>query len=132
MKGMWAGNANLEQDNEDPDYALNHETGAGTATHLGKFTLVGDERIYMKFFPKFVSVEGRFTMTAANGDQVVVDYSTTGGINEKGSLDIIGVYRIVCGTGQFKGATGQGILRAEAFLSEGFPFIGSMDGIIDY
>lgn len=132
MKGFWAGKAELRPDPENDDYALNHETGAGTATHLGKFTLVGDEKIYMEFFPQFVSVEGKFTMTAANGDQLDVKYSTIGGINDEGSIDIIGTYTIAGGTGQFKGATGQGVLRATAFLSEGFPFIGSMDGTIDY
>jgi hypothetical protein len=131
MKGMWTGNANLSP-TDDPDYLINKETGAGEATHLGKFTLVGVETVYVKDFPQFISVEGAFTMTGADGDQVFVEYSTTGGINEEGSLDIIGTYYIVGGTGRFAGATGEGELRAIAFLSEGLPFLGFMDGTIDY
>jgi hypothetical protein len=131
MKGMWAGNASLKPADQ-PYYAINNETGVGEATHLGKFTLIGVETVYVKFFPQFVSVEGAFTMTGADGDQVFVKYRTTGGINKEGSLDIIGTYCIVGGTGRFAGATGQGELRAVAFLSEGLPFIGFMDGVIDY
>lgn len=131
MKGMWAGNALLKP-TENPDYLTNNETGVGEATHLGKFALTSVETIYVKFFPEFISVEGEFTMTGADGDKIFGRYTTTGGINKEGSLDIIGTYCIVGGTGRFAGATGQGELRAVAFLSEELPFLGFMDGTIDF
>ena len=131
MKGMWAGNAKLTP-TDDPDYVTNNETAVGEATHLGKFAMTSVETVYVKYFPDFISVEGKFTMTSADGDKLFGTYCTTGGINEEGSLDIIGTYRIVGGTGRFAGATGQGELRAVAFLSEGLPFLGFMDGTIDY
>jgi len=53
--------------------------GAGTATHLGKFTVAGSECAL--FDPSnpgtLMSGEGQFTFTAANGDQLVLGYDRT-------------------------------------------------------
>src|SRR5262245_53383368 len=77
MIGIWKGNAHVKPADE-PDYLINNETGAGVATNLHKFSWSSVEKVYAKFFPQFISVEGEFTMTALNGDTVFGTYSTTG------------------------------------------------------
>jgi hypothetical protein len=125
------GNANLGP-GDRPGYALNEETGQGQATHLGLFTWYSLEEVYIVNFPPHVDVTGTFTMTAADGDLLCGEYTTSGDLNAAGELIIVGTFTIPGGTGRFVGATGGGNLFATAFFSEGMPFIGMFDGVIDY
>ena len=53
--------------------------GAGTATHLGRFTIAGTEcALFDMADPStLMSGEGRYVFTAANGDQLFVAYDRT-------------------------------------------------------
>jgi hypothetical protein len=83
-----------------------HVEGTGTATHLGRFTLVTDVT--------FTGTEGaeRMTLTAANGD--IIFATGTGQVvpSEDGlTLDTVEDMTITGGTGRFAGATGSFVLR---------------------
>ena len=78
-----------------------HEVGQGEATHLGRFTVVGDASVYI-FTPNFI-VTGTFTFTAANGDKLFAILSAHAGVDPTHGE---GTITIVSGTGRFQGATG--------------------------
>ena len=85
---------------------LIHVVGTGTATHLGRFTLVTDVT-----FAGAEAVE-RMTLTAANGD--IIFATGTGQVvpSDDGlTLDTVEDMTITGGTGRFAGATGSFILR---------------------
>jgi len=126
---MVAGNAHLTP-TPDPAVLLNHETGDGQATHLGHFQWEDDE--VATFGPGGVGVVASFTMTAASGDELYGEFTSSGSFDEDGNLVIEGNYRFVGGTGLFDGATGSGTIDAIAFLSPGLPFVGEFQGVIDY
>src|SRR5262245_8571401 len=78
-----AGNAHLSPTN-DPAVLLNHETGEGEATHLGKFQWEDDE--VATFTGGGVSVTASFTMTAASGDIIYGRFTSSGSFDEDGNL----------------------------------------------
>jgi len=85
---------------------LIHVEGTGTATHLGRFTLVTDVT--------FAGTEGaeRMTLTAANGD--IIFATGTGQVvpSEDGTtVNTVESLTITGGTGRFADATGSFILR---------------------
>ena len=125
------GNAHLSE-TDDPCVLRNDETGDGEATDLGPFTWESVEHVDFCTIPGGVEVSGRFTMTAADGDQLFGKYTTIGLFDEAGNLRIHGKYHFKGGTGRFAGATGKGDLDALAFLSPGLPFEGQLDGTIGY
>jgi hypothetical protein len=76
------------------------DSGSGTATHLGLFTMAASEVVD---FASMTVRNGTFTLTAANGDTVSGTYSGTilpGLVGYHVSGPITG------GTGRFAGATG--------------------------
>lgn len=109
-----------------PGSALVDLTGRGTATHLGKYTLVADITVNTS---TLIGV-GTLTLTAANGDALtatVVGRATiTGGGT---SAVIVETATITGGTGRFAGATGSfTITRAISFITN--VSSGSFDGTI--
>jgi hypothetical protein len=76
-------------------------TGSGTATHLGRWTVVGR----ISYIPDngVLRSSGQSTITAANGDTLLVEIE---GILDPVAAVDQGVFRIVGGTGRFAGATG--------------------------
>lgn len=76
-------------------------TGAGTATHLGQWTVVGS----VHYTPDngVIRSSGDATITAANGDKLQVQIE---GILDPVASEDHGVFRFVGGTGRFEGATG--------------------------
>lgn len=94
-----------------------HVSGAGEATHLGRYVVSGTQAFQLGLPPTFV---GDITMTAADGDEL---YITVTGIltdffpNPAGE----GQYEITGGTGRFEGASGTGSFDAntERALYEG-------------
>jgi hypothetical protein len=131
FKARLDGNAHLSETG-DPCIMRNDETGEGEATHLGRFTWSSVEFVDFCAIEDGVVVEGSFTMTAANGDQLFGTYETVGLFGEDGNLHIEGTFEFTGGTGRFSDATGSGDLDALAFLSPGLPFIGHFEGTIDY
>lgn len=125
------GNANLIPTN-DPCVFTNEETGSGNSTHLGAFVWSDVETVNFCTVPGGVSVVGSFVMTAANGDAVTGDLTTTGLFQMNGDLLIDGTYSIAGGTGRFVDATGEGLVNITAQLSPGLPFAGTIEGTIQY
>ena len=77
-------------------------TGAGTATHVGQWTVSGD----VKYTPDSNGVlhsSGLATLTAANGDKLL--FQIDGILDPVAGTDQ-GVFHFVGGTGRFEGATG--------------------------
>lgn len=77
-------------------------TGAGTATHLGQWTVAGT----VKYTPDANGVlrsSGEATLTAANGDKL--HFQVDGILDPVAAVDQ-GVFRFVGGTGRFEGASG--------------------------
>ncbi|HEX6649999.1 MAG TPA: hypothetical protein VF075_10675 [Pyrinomonadaceae bacterium] len=105
-------------------------TGSGQATHLGRFTSVGQV-----FFtpdpdnPIILHPSGQATLTAADGDKVNV-------VVTDGSLDVTtgistGHFRFTGGTGRFANATGITSLVVEQnFVTGGYEL--TIVGNIDY
>ena len=99
---------------------------------LGRFTWSDVEFVNFCTVPGGVAVTATFTMTAANGDELSGEFTTTGFPAEDGSLVIHGTYQFTGGTGRFADATGSGDIDAVASLAPGLPFTGTLDGTIDY
>jgi hypothetical protein len=75
--------------------------GEGTASHLGRFTVVADFTLNLAAF----TASGRVTYTAANGD--VLTGTATGRAAVGGGIaTVTETVTITGGTGRFAGATG--------------------------
>src|SRR5262245_50274870 len=131
FKAMLTGNAHLSP-TDDPSVLRNDETGDGEATHLGHFTWADVEFADFAAIPGGVSVVATFTMTAANGDELYGEFTSTGYFADPQTLVIQGEFEFAGGTGRFADATGSGEIDAFAFLAPGLPFIGTITGTIDY
>jgi hypothetical protein len=126
------GNAHLSP-TDVPWIIRNDETGDGEATHLGQFTFESVEFVDFSRFPAFVSVNGAFRMTAANGDRLDGTYTTVGILDfATDNLMVQGQFRITGGTGRYANASGGGDLSAIASLGPGLPFTGRYNGNIKY
>ena len=75
--------------------------GEGTASHLGRFTVVADFTLNVTTF----TATGRVTLTAANGD-VLTGTSTGRAVVGGGIAAVTETVTITGGTGRFAGATG--------------------------
>jgi hypothetical protein len=76
------------------------DQGGGIATHLGRFTMVASETVD---FGTGTVTDGRYTLTAANGDTVTGTY---GGQILPGLTGYLVSGPVTGGTGRFAGATG--------------------------
>lgn len=131
FKAELTGNAHLSP-TDVPWILRNDETGQGTATHLGNFTWNDVEYADFAEIPGGVAVVATFTMTAANGDLLYGEFTSTGYFADASTLVIHGSYRFTGGTGRFTGAAGSGDIDAVAYLAPGLPFAGTFAGIIDF
>ncbi|HUQ83629.1 MAG TPA: hypothetical protein VM076_20925 [Gemmatimonadaceae bacterium] len=87
--------------------ALIHVEGTGTATHLGRFTMVADVRL------DFLTGAGpeRMTLTAANRDVLFATGTGQAVPGEDGqTVNTLESMTITGGTGRFAGATGSFVL----------------------
>jgi hypothetical protein len=85
-------------------------TGMGRASHLGRYTWASTECFN---FTTLVTVDGRFTLTAANGDALTGTYS--GGATVVGGIATFEDQAVVTGgTGRFAGASGNLVVRGTA------------------
>jgi hypothetical protein len=105
-------------------------SGTGTATHLGKVTLVSSDCINPISETAFSFSSKQLVVTAANGDQVFAMYS--GILAIEGTVGVItGAYQIVGGTGKFSQATGAGTVHGVEDISTGEGQI-QLTGTISY
>ncbi len=89
-------------------------TGTGLANVVGAFTVTSTDCIRSnvpgQFFPPYTFSSSTFTLTAANGDQIVATYGGNAELSPLGLLVLTGTYTITGGTGQFRDASGSGTL----------------------
>ena len=110
---------------------LNLATGdfvaAGNATHLGKYTEIGSISISGDD-PTALHVEGSAILTAANGDELCVDF--TGTLNFLTGAITATITFDGATTGRFQDATGSASLVAQ-FQTDGTIAV-VVEGTIDY
>ena len=93
-------------------------SGTGTATHLGKVTLVSRDCVNPISATAFSFFSNALVLTVANGDQVFAAYGGT--LTTEGTVGVIaGGYQIVGGTGKFSHATGAGTVQGMEDMSTG-------------
>jgi hypothetical protein len=106
--------------------AFIHLVGTGTATQVGRYTLVVDYALSL------LTTAGpeRMTLTAANGDVLTAEGTARGTPSEDGqSLSSLESLTITGGTGRFVGATGSFVLR-QVNLAADRNSSGSFEGTI--
>jgi hypothetical protein len=108
-------------------------SGSGTASHLGKVTLVSRDCVIPISETAFSFASNRLVLTAANGDQIFATYSGTLTV-EGGVGAISGGYQIVGGTGRFLNAIGAGTVQGIENMTGTPPFKGQvkLNGTISY
>ena len=89
------------------------DSGSGTVTHLGNFTMTASESVD---FASMTVRNGTFTLTAANGDTVIGTYS---GTILPGLTGYLVSGPITGGTGRFAGATGRIVFQGTFDASTG-------------
>lgn len=99
--------------------------GTGTATHLGRYTLVSE----IVLEPIFATADGTMTLTAADGSTLVASFTGVGIRLPNDIADITEVATITGGTGRFAGVSGQFTLVRRLDQSTGISS-GTMDGMI--
>ena len=115
----------------------NHETGSGLAIHLGVITWTSDETVQFLSCPPpgtaIAATNIKTTIVAANGDEIFVEYTTTGTLDPVNGVSVSGGYNFVSGTGRFTNVTGSGVITAHGpGGGPPFDFVGSLDGTISY
>jgi hypothetical protein len=85
--------------------------GGGTATHVGKYTIVNSHCVH----PSTGALTGgRFVKTAANGDRISGTYTGNSTVIQPPPIAIFritGTINFTGGTGRFSGATGTGTMN---------------------
>jgi hypothetical protein len=100
--------------------------GRGTATHLGRYTLVADYTIT----PATLTGPGTLTFTAANGDVLTATVAVVVTPTGETGATTVETATITGGTGRFAGATGSFTLRRDVAFITDTPSSGSFDGTI--
>jgi hypothetical protein len=88
-------------------------SGHGFATEVGAFTVASVDCVRAGdpfFTPPYKFNSTAFTLTAANGDQLILAYSGTAELNPVGLLVLNGSFTITGGTGALRHAKGSGTL----------------------
>ena len=101
--------------------------GAGTATHLGRYSEAGTIQLSPTADPAVFDATATSTYTAANGDQLLAVF--TGQLN--GATGVItATVTYVGGTGRFAGATGTATLSGQV-LADGSLAV-AVNGTVNY
>jgi len=87
--------------------------GQGNVSHLGLTSAFTDNQVVNLITG---SATATYTLTAANGDTVVLEMSFQS-TQVPGGVTFAGDYTVTGGTGRFYGATGGGVLAGSAFLT---------------
>jgi hypothetical protein len=116
----------------DPPVVFDVFELVGEGTHLGKFDLVIEAVVDFGTLPP--TATGTFTFTAANGDQVVADFTGSSQLVVPGLVLITehGIIDPNQSTGRFAGATGTFTLERLADAATGVTGVttGAFDGTI--
>jgi hypothetical protein len=88
--------------------------GTGRAQHLGRFTAAS---IAEEVNLDTGEGDAAYRFTAANGDEVLVDFAFTALPTSPGVYSIQGVWQVVGGTGRFEDASGSGDYVGEVVFS---------------
>jgi hypothetical protein len=105
------------------DVILVTTTGAGQATHLGRFTRLASVVIHVVDG----STEGTVVFTAANGDQLFAEIAGGPPIS---STTRVGTYTFTGGTGRFSDTSGEA--GFEGVTSDGIHIAVMFEGTIQY
>jgi len=118
---------------ENPCVLVNTEAATGSAIGIGQIAWASREVVNLCSNAEGAEIEGEFTITAANGDQLLGVYQTLAQLDfESNKITASGRYRIVGGTGRFDGASGEGIIGAAGSLQPPFEFRGVLLGRISF
>ena len=114
----------------DPCILLNTETGAGQSATWGALTWASSETVDLCANGN-ADVDGQFSLTAENGDQITGSYRTSAHLDlQSGVITAVGRYKVTGGTGGFAGAKGKGVIAASGSLAPPFAFDGGLFGSI--
>ncbi len=103
----------------------NTVSGTGTATHIGRFTLVEPNNSIERNADGSLTITGTAIITAANGDEIHATHSGTVHFLSNGMAQVTAEFTITGGTGRFAGATGS--FEAQSLTNPGdFTFDGSI------
>jgi hypothetical protein len=106
------------------DVILLTASGTGQATHLGRFTRVGNVVIHLVDG----SAEGTVVFTAANGDQL---FAAIAGEPRNSPTAVRGTYTFTGGTGRFSDASGLAHFEG-VIASDGIHIAVTFEGTIQY
>lgn len=95
-----------------------HFAGDGPASHLGESAIVGDSQLVPSGPGCFQIVTDTVTLTAANGDQLVLTNSGEDCFDETGHIIGVATFTVTGGTGRFDGASGTGTTEVVATPNE--------------
>jgi hypothetical protein len=104
-------------------------SGSAQGTELGNGSW--NDKECAAFTADGIDITGDLTLTAANGDELFVEYhATTPFPDATGAIHPQGTFSIVGGTGRFETATGGGVLSADANVANPAT-TATLDGTID-
>ncbi len=84
----------------------NTVSGTGTATHIGRFTIVEPNNSIERNADGSLTITGTAIITAANGDEIFATHSGEVKFLDNGMAQVTAEFTITGGTGRFAGATG--------------------------
>ncbi len=84
----------------------NTVSGTGTATHIGRFTIVEPNNHIKRNADGSLTITGTAIITAANGDEIHATHSGSVHFLSNGMVQVNAEFTIMGGTGRFAGATG--------------------------
>lgn len=130
------GFANPVPMNGDPCILINEEEATLLAVGLGRFDWVSTEVARLVPgpdvdpdcpVPEGAEIEGEFTITAKNGDEIRGIYRTVARIDVMAvEITFVGHYRITGGTGRFARAKGRGVITGRGDFLPPFEVTGQL------
>ena len=81
--------------------------GSGNSSHLGSTTMIVDQVWYFPATPGPLTGTSEITLTAANGDELLIFFTGQMLMHPESKIDIMGTCIINGGTGRFEDATGE-------------------------
>ncbi|MBV8266873.1 MAG: hypothetical protein JO252_11150 [Planctomycetaceae bacterium] len=132
LKGNFEGTAQVSFVSESANSVVDsvESTASGRFSHLGQSTIQAHEIDTINLDTGFAVVtDGSAILTAANGDQLFLDYGGRGVPNGVGFDDTYH-FTVDGGTGRFAEATGGGVVQSTDVPGANHPFVAVLDGVI--